>query len=196
MLIAIYFMFSLPYRRGTGFSLLFMVWTMCSSLVFLSRFSFRPTNLLSSFSFRTFSFSFLNSNLIVSLFLLVKPDLTRHVIKIMRIDRSSWIFIYTWLSCVDVVFGMLILKAVSRSQRHNDSAILQTSRKSLSKAVSQHIQLTWQKPFPMKIAPEFRVEIFKRNFMSRYTITKNKHLWVCIEYSAGYLPHDQAFKHD
>lgn len=52
MLIAIYVMFSLPYARGTGFSLFFMVWTICSSLLFFSRFSFRPTNLVSGFSFR------------------------------------------------------------------------------------------------------------------------------------------------
>ena len=68
-------MLSLPYPRGTGISLLIMVWTKCSSLLVLSRFSFRPTN------FVFVSFSFLYSNLIVSLFLLVKPDLTSHMLK-------------------------------------------------------------------------------------------------------------------
>ena len=66
MLIAIYVMFSLPYRRGTGFSLLIMVWTMCSSFLFLSRFSFRPTNLVSGFCFVFVPFSFFYSHLIVS----------------------------------------------------------------------------------------------------------------------------------
>ena len=85
---------------------------------------------------------------------------------------------------------MLILQVVSLLQRHNNAAILQTSRKS-SKMVSQYIQLTWQKPFQMQITPEFRVEIFKRNVLSRYYKKEKTHLWICIEYSAGYLRDDQ-----
>ena len=81
-------MFSLPYPRGTGISLLIMVWTMCSSLLFLSRFSFRPTN------FVFVSFSFLYSNLIVSLFLLVKPDLTSHMLKIIHWQIKPNIYLY------------------------------------------------------------------------------------------------------
>ena len=138
MLIAIYVMFSLPYRRGTGFSLLIMVWTMCSSFLLLSRFSFRPTNLVSGFCFVFVPFSFFYSHLIVSLFLLVKPDLTSHKTKIKRIDKSSRIFIYTWLHMTthdytwhtSKVFWMVILQAVSLLQRHNNAAILRTSRKS------------------------------------------------------------------
>ena len=56
--------------------------------------------------------------------------------------------------------------------------------------VSQYIQLTWQKPFQMQITPEFRVEIFKRNVLSRYYKKEKTHLWICIEYSAGYLRDD------
>ena len=57
--------------------------------------------------------------------------------------------------------------------------------------VPQYIQLTWQKPFPMPTTPEFRVEIFKRNVLSRYYKKEQTHLWICIEYSAGYLRDDQ-----
>ena len=78
-------MFSLPYPRGTGISLLIMVWTMCSSLLFLSRFSFRPTN------FVFVSFSFLYSNLIVSLFLYF---LTSHMLKIIHWQIKSNIYLY------------------------------------------------------------------------------------------------------
>ena len=92
MLIAIYVIFSLPYPRGTGFSLFFMVWTICSSLLFLSRFPLGPQILLVVFRFVFVPFSFFYSNLIVSLFLLVKPDLTSHIIKIQSIDKSSRIF--------------------------------------------------------------------------------------------------------
>ena len=45
----------------------------------------------------------------------------------------------------------------------------------------------------MKIAPEFRVEIFKRNVLSRYYNKEQTHLGICIEYSAGYLREDQDF---
>ena len=91
---------------------------------------------------------------------------------------------YTWHT------KKAILQAVSLLERHNNVAILQTSRKS-SKMVSQYIKLTWQKPFQMQTAPEFRVEIFKRNVFSRYYKKEQTHLWIFIEYSAGYLRDDQ-----
>ena len=81
----------------------------CLHASFLSRFSFRTINLVSSFFFFFIFvlFSFLYSNLIVSLFLSVKPDLTSHVIKIIRIDRSSQIFIFN----MHVMFPCCIFSA-------------------------------------------------------------------------------------
>ena len=43
----------------------------------------------------------------------------------------------------------------------------------------------------MQIALEFRVEIFKRNVLSRYYKKEQTHLRICIEYSAGYSRDDQ-----
>ena len=43
----------------------------------------------------------------------------------------------------------------------------------------------------MKIAPGFRVEIFKRNVLSRYYNKEQTQLRICLEYSAGYLRNDQ-----
>ena len=57
--------------------------------------------------------------------------------------------------------------------------------------VSQYIQLTWQKPFQMQATPEFRVEIFKRDVLSRYYKKEQTQLRICVEYPAGYLRDDQ-----
>ena len=88
-------------------------------------------------------------------------------------------------------FWKIILQAASLLLSHNNAAILLTSRKSLPKVVSQCIQkLTWKKPFLMRFAAECRVEIFKRNILSRYY--SKEQTQFCDEYSAGYLrDHDQ-----